>query len=101
MTDFFGYDVTLCMNITDIDDKIITRANEVGALHIVLIVFLSCIFSWMFWGRAVTTGYIVVAKSSCKKINNRHNRHGNKSVKNMSNIQQVATSTNTVVRVRT
>lgn len=30
MTDFFGYDVTLCMNITDIDDKIITRANEVG-----------------------------------------------------------------------
>eukprot|EP00903_Cladosiphon_okamuranus_P021396 g19666.t1 len=28
MTDFFGYDVTLCMNITDIDDKIITRANE-------------------------------------------------------------------------
>ncbi|CAN0185412.1 unnamed protein product, partial [Laminaria digitata] len=30
MTDFFGYDVTLCMNITDIDDKIITRANERG-----------------------------------------------------------------------
>ncbi|CAN0110178.1 unnamed protein product [Ascophyllum nodosum] len=28
MTDFFGYDVSLCMNITDIDDKIITRANE-------------------------------------------------------------------------
>ncbi|CAN0166475.1 unnamed protein product [Ectocarpus sp. 6 AP-2014] len=30
MTDFFGYDVSLCMNITDIDDKIITRANEGG-----------------------------------------------------------------------
>lgn len=29
MTDFFGYDVALCMNVTDIDDKIITRANEV------------------------------------------------------------------------
>lgn len=29
MTDFFGYDVALCMNITDIDDKIIARANEV------------------------------------------------------------------------
>ena len=28
MTDYFGYDVKLCMNITDIDDKIIMRANE-------------------------------------------------------------------------
>ncbi|CAM9918595.1 unnamed protein product, partial [Discosporangium mesarthrocarpum] len=30
MTDFFGYNVTLCMNITDIDDKIIQRSNERG-----------------------------------------------------------------------
>lgn len=30
MTDFFGYDVTMVMNITDVDDKIIMRANEVG-----------------------------------------------------------------------
>ena len=28
MTDYFGYSVKLCMNITDIDDKIIMRANE-------------------------------------------------------------------------
>ena len=28
MTDYFGYDVKLCMNITDLDDKIIIRANE-------------------------------------------------------------------------
>ena len=28
MTDYFGYNVKLCMNITDIDDKIIMRANE-------------------------------------------------------------------------
>ena len=28
MTDYFGYDVKLCMNITDIDDKIIMRSNE-------------------------------------------------------------------------
>jgi len=28
MTDYFGYTVKLCMNITDIDDKIIMRANE-------------------------------------------------------------------------
>ena len=28
MTDYFGYDVQLCMNITDIDDKIIMRSNE-------------------------------------------------------------------------
>jgi len=28
MTDYFGYDVQLCMNITDIDDKIIVSANE-------------------------------------------------------------------------
>ena len=27
MTDYFGYDVKLCMNITDIDDKIIIKAN--------------------------------------------------------------------------
>jgi cysteinyl-tRNA synthetase len=28
MTDYFGYNVRLCMNITDIDDKIIMRANQ-------------------------------------------------------------------------
>ena len=28
MTDYFGYKVHLCMNITDIDDKIINRSNE-------------------------------------------------------------------------
>ena len=28
LTDYFGYNVFLCMNITDIDDKIIQRANE-------------------------------------------------------------------------
>jgi cysteinyl-tRNA synthetase len=28
MTDYFKYDVRLCMNITDIDDKIIIRCNE-------------------------------------------------------------------------
>lgn len=28
MTDYFGYNVKLCMNITDIDDKIIARSNE-------------------------------------------------------------------------
>jgi cysteinyl-tRNA synthetase len=28
MTDYFGYNVKLCMNITDIDDKIIMRAKE-------------------------------------------------------------------------
>ena len=28
MTDYFGYNVRLCMNITDIDDKIIIRAKE-------------------------------------------------------------------------
>jgi cysteinyl-tRNA synthetase len=28
LTDYFGYNVTLVMNITDIDDKIIARANE-------------------------------------------------------------------------
>lgn len=28
MTDYFGYNVKLCMNITDVDDKIIMRANE-------------------------------------------------------------------------
>lgn len=27
MTDYFKYDVRLCMNITDIDDKIIMRSN--------------------------------------------------------------------------
>jgi cysteinyl-tRNA synthetase len=30
MTNYFGYDVVMCMNITDIDDKIINRSNEVG-----------------------------------------------------------------------
>lgn len=35
MTDFFGYDVIMVMNVTDVDDKIITRANEVrGAVVI-------------------------------------------------------------------
>ena len=28
MTDYFGYDLKLCMNITDIDDKIIMRSKE-------------------------------------------------------------------------
>lgn len=28
MTDYFGYNLKLCMNITDIDDKIIMRSNE-------------------------------------------------------------------------
>lgn len=28
LTDYFGYDIHLCMNITDIDDKIIKRSNE-------------------------------------------------------------------------
>lgn len=28
METFFGYDVVLCMNITDVEDKIIMRANE-------------------------------------------------------------------------
>jgi cysteinyl-tRNA synthetase len=28
MQDYFGYTVKLCMNITDIDDKIIMRSNE-------------------------------------------------------------------------
>jgi len=30
LSSYFGYDVTLVMNITDIDDKIIQRANEQG-----------------------------------------------------------------------
>lgn len=30
LTNYFGYNVTLCMNITDIDDKIIERANTRG-----------------------------------------------------------------------
>lgn len=28
MRDYFHYDIQLCMNITDIDDKIINRSNE-------------------------------------------------------------------------
>lgn len=28
MRDYFGYNVILCMNVTDIDDKIIKRSNE-------------------------------------------------------------------------
>ena len=28
MRDFFGYNITVCMNITNIDDKIIKRAME-------------------------------------------------------------------------
>ena len=30
MSSYFNYDVNLCMNITDIDDKIIKRSNEQG-----------------------------------------------------------------------
>lgn len=30
MTTYFGYDVVMCMNITDLDDKIIKRSNETG-----------------------------------------------------------------------
>ena len=30
MSSFFSYDVLLCMNITDVDDKIITKANANG-----------------------------------------------------------------------
>jgi cysteinyl-tRNA synthetase len=30
MRDYFGYRVKVCMNITDIDDKIIKKANEEG-----------------------------------------------------------------------
>mmetsp|Transcript_9106 Transcript_9106/g.6861 ORF Transcript_9106/g.6861 Transcript_9106/m.6861 type:complete len:113 (+) Transcript_9106:182-520(+) len=30
LRDFFGYKVKTCMNVTDIDDKIIKRANESG-----------------------------------------------------------------------
>lgn len=30
MEDYFRYDVALCMNITDIDDKIIIRSMENG-----------------------------------------------------------------------
>ena len=28
LSNYFHYDVNLCMNITDIDDKIIQRSNE-------------------------------------------------------------------------
>ena len=28
MTDYFGYDVTYVMNVTDVDDKIIRRARH-------------------------------------------------------------------------
>ena len=28
MTDYFGYDVTYVMNVTDVDDKIIRRARQ-------------------------------------------------------------------------
>lgn len=30
MTDYFGYKVNMCMNITDVDDKIIARSNELN-----------------------------------------------------------------------
>ena len=36
LTDHFHYDVTLIMNITDIDDKIIDRSNERGIHHLEL-----------------------------------------------------------------
>ena len=36
LTDYFGYHVTLIMNITDIDDKIIERSAEQGLHHLEL-----------------------------------------------------------------
>lgn len=33
MEDYFGYEVDLVMNITDLDDKIIARANELNISH--------------------------------------------------------------------
>ena len=37
MENYFGYDVVLCMNITDIEDKIIIRlVHESEATHIAL-----------------------------------------------------------------
>ena len=33
MTDYFRYNVTLVMNITDIDDKIILQSNEQDIPH--------------------------------------------------------------------
>ena len=36
MASYFNYDVTLCMNITDVDDKIILRAREEGVAFDVL-----------------------------------------------------------------
>ena len=30
LSDYFGYDVHMVMNITDIDDKIIVRSRELG-----------------------------------------------------------------------
>jgi cysteinyl-tRNA synthetase len=36
LEDYFGYDVTLIMNITDIDDKIIERSKERGMHHLEL-----------------------------------------------------------------
>lgn len=30
LTKYFKYDILFCMNITDIDDKIINRSNEKG-----------------------------------------------------------------------
>lgn len=30
MTDYFGYNIIMCQNITDIDDKIIIRSSEQG-----------------------------------------------------------------------
>jgi len=33
LSDYFGYDVTLVMNVTDLDDKIIERSGERGVSH--------------------------------------------------------------------
>lgn len=38
MKDFFGYDVVVCMNITDIDDKIIIRAGGKAVGRVVVVV---------------------------------------------------------------
>ncbi|KAH0482639.1 MAG: hypothetical protein KVP17_004039 [Porospora cf. gigantea B] len=33
MEDYFGYGITMCMNVTDVDDKIIMRAKDQGVTH--------------------------------------------------------------------
>jgi cysteinyl-tRNA synthetase len=39
LCNYFHYDVNLCMNITDIDDKIIQRSNEQKKIFLNLLVF--------------------------------------------------------------